>query len=449
MAGTRARLASAGVVIMVWATAACAPPAADDDASDDADAAAPDDGDDADTPGDVAEPEPGGEISFVHDKAFWEEFFGEVLPLGEQELGITIDDVPYSDTTSYQQVVQSSLPSSDAPDVMTWWSGYRLEELVAAGHLTDLSGLWDDQVAAGNLSADLAEAFAYEDGIYGAPLHISYWAVFYNKNVFDEHGLEVPETWDELVQIADTLVAEGVTPFYATTDGRWPAFIWFEEFVARTDPDFYDRLTDGEESYTDPLVADAMQEWGEWLKAGYFSNLDLPLDDQMASAFASGEIAMVLNGSWFNGSFQDAGLEPGTDYDAFILPNRNPDLDENVVIFETGPLAIPANAPNPEAAHSFVEWWVQPGTQQAWSEQLRDTPATPGSAAPDAALQSVVDTVGAGNYRLLERYWEASPPAIVEAAVDELSRFMLNPDDYEDVLESIEQIAQQEWDARQ
>src|SRR5690554_876057 len=182
--------------------------------------------------------------------------------------------------------------------------------------------------------------------------------------------------------------------------------MWFEEFIARTDPDFYDRLTDGEESYTDPLVADAMQEWGEWLEAGYFSNLDLPLDDQMASAFANEEIAMVLNGTWFNGSFQEAGLEPGTDYDAFILPNRNPDLAEKIVIFETGPLAIPTNAPNPEAARTFVEWWVQPETQQAWSVQLGDTPATPGSVAPDEALQSVVDTVDAGNYRLIERYWE-------------------------------------------
>lgn len=445
MAGTKARLGSAVAAAAALALAACAPPAADDDTDDDVDAAPTED---EEASADEEEPAVSGEVTFVHDKAFWEDFIGEVLPLGEEELGLQLTQVPYSDTTSYQQVVQSSLPSAEAPDVMTWWSGYRLEDLVTAGHLTEMSDFWDEQVAAGTLSADLASAFTNDDGVYAAPLHISYWPVFYNKNVFDEHGLEPPETWDELVEIADTLVAADVTPFYATTDGRWPAFIWFEEFIARTDPDFYDRLTDGEESYTDPLVVDAMQEWGEWLEAGYFSNLDLPLDDQMAAQFANGEIAMVLNGTWFNGSFQDAGLEPGTDYDTFILPNRNPDLDENVVIFETGPIAIPSNAPNPEAALAFVEWWVQPETQQAWSEQLRDTPATPGAAAPDPALQSVVDRIEEQDYRLVERYWEASPPAIVEAAVDELSRFMLNPSEYEDVLESIEQIAQQEWDAR-
>jgi multiple sugar transport system substrate-binding protein len=439
MTATRTRLASIALLVTALGIASCAPPAGNGEAGDDAGDAPAESGE---------EPVAGGEVTLVHDKAFWEDFFAEVLALGEQELGLTLDQVAYSDTTSYQQVVQSSLPSSDAPDVMTWWSGYRLEDLATAGHLTEMSDFWDAQASAGNLSADLAAAFTHDDNIYAAPLHISYWPVFYNKQVFDAHGLEVPETWDDLVNVADTLVAADVTPFYATTDGRWPAFIWFEEFVAGTDPDFYDRLTDGEESYTDPLVVDALREWGEWLEAGYFSNLDLPLDDQMAAQFASGDIAMVLNGTWFNGSFQDAGLEPGTDYDAFILPNRNPELDENVVVFETGPLAIPTNASDPEAARRFVDWWVEPSTQQAWAEQLRDVPATPGAAAPDAALQSVVDAVDSGNYRLVERYWEASPPAIVEAAVDELSRFMLNPSQYEDVLESIEQIASQEWDAR-
>jgi ABC-type glycerol-3-phosphate transport system substrate-binding protein len=138
---------------------------------------------------------------------------------------------------------------------------------------------------------------------------------------------------------------------------------------------------------------------------------------------------MVLNGTWFNGTFEDAGLEPGTDYDTFDLPNRNPDLEQGSIVFETGPLGVPTNAPNHETALDFLEWWVQPETQQRWSEALRDTPATPGADAPNAALQSVVDVVEQ-DYRLVERYWEASPTAIVEAAVDELSRFMLNPGQY-------------------
>jgi multiple sugar transport system substrate-binding protein len=393
-------------------------------------------------------PEGGGDVTFVHDKDFWTPIFDVVLARGEDELGIAIDTVPYSDTTSYQQAVQSGLPTAEAPDVLTWWSGYRLEDMVQAGHLADLSDVWDEQVAAGNLSEDLAAAFTEGDGIYAVPMHISYWPVFYNVKVFEQHGLDVPQTWEELEQVADTLVDAGVTPFFATTDGRWPAFIWFEEFIARTDPDFYDRLVNGEESYTDPLVVDAMREWGEWLEAGYFTNLDMTMDDDMASAFANGEVAMAVQGTWFNGTFQDAGLEPGVDYDTFIMPNRNPDLDENLVIFETGPLAVASNASNPDAARSFVEWWVQPETQRLWSDELRDTPATPGAEAPDPALQSIVDAMEEREHRLVERYWEASPPPIVEAAVDELSRFMLNPDQYEQVLETIEQLARSEWEAR-
>jgi hypothetical protein len=49
----------------------------------------------------------------------------------------------------------------------------------------------------------------------------------------------------------------------------------------------------------------------------------------------------------------------------------------------------------------------------------------------------------------LQRYWEASPPEIVENAVDELARFMLKPDEAQSVLEAIQKIADGVWSKRQ
>lgn len=438
----RRRFGASVAVLMLLA--ACAPGGGDaaDGNSESEPAAEGDDGN-----GDQAESSGDTTLSFIHDKPFLDGIPNH-LSVAEDELGFTLDVTEYSDTTSYQQVVQTSLPSADAPDLITWWSGYRMEELAQTGNLLDLTDFWSEQVAAGTMNSDFASAFTFDDQTYAVPFLVSYWPVFYNVKVFDELGLSVPTTWDELTEVADALVANDVTPFYASVDGRWPAFIWFEEFLIRTDPEFYERLVAGEESYTDPLVMEAMQEWGEWIEKGYFSDLDVPVGDEAASMLANGDTAMVLLGTWFNGSFDVAGMTPGEDYDAFILPNRNPEITDNLVVFETSMLGIPKNARDTAGAMEFLEWWVQPGSQGQWSSATGDLPATPGAEASDPVLQNIVDTVDEGNYRLIERYWEASPPSIVEAAVDELSRFMLNPDQYESVLESIEALARQEWDAR-
>ena len=46
-------------------------------------------------------------------------------------------------------------------------------------------------------------------------------SVIYNKEIFAEHGIEVPTTWDELIAACETLKAAGVTPFYATFKEPW------------------------------------------------------------------------------------------------------------------------------------------------------------------------------------------------------------------------------------
>jgi multiple sugar transport system substrate-binding protein len=63
-------------------------------------------------------------------------------------------------------------------------------------------------------------------------------------------------------------------------------------------------------------------------------------------------------------------------------------------------------------------------------------------------LNTLISTIQDDNYRLMQRFWEATLPQIVEPAVDELGRFMLNPSQYMDVLKTIEDIAQREWSNR-
>jgi ABC-type glycerol-3-phosphate transport system substrate-binding protein len=391
----------------------------------------------------------GTQLTFFHDKDPWQDFFLQMSELATEAIDVGFEPVPYSDTTSYQQVINSSLQSGDTPDLMTWWSGYRLEDMYKSGGLADVSDVWAEAISAGNVPESLAAGFTFEDKQWGIPQNAAYWVVFYNKRVFDEQGITVPATWDDMLGAAETLSGAGVTPFYATIDGRWPAFIWFEEFLIRNDPDFYVDLCEGRASYTDETAVKAMEDWKGLFDNGYMSELDIPMDSNVTGMFANGEIAMMPIGTWFQQQFIAQDLVPGEDYDAFIMPNVNPDLDRNVMIVEAGAIALPAEGQNLDASKQLAAWWMQPDAQTAWSGLLGDTPFNPNASVENPVLDGLVSTVGDNDYEVLQRYWEATPPPIVENAVDELARFMLNPDEYMSVLEAIQGIAEEEWARRE
>jgi multiple sugar transport system substrate-binding protein len=388
-------------------------------------------------------------LSFYHDKAPWQDYFVDMGDMAQEAIGINWDPVSYPDTTSYQAAVLPSLPTADAPDFFTWWSGFRIEDLYREGVLLEVTDIWEQAIADGNLPESLAAAFTFEGGQYAMPSHVSYWPVFYNKRVFEENELEPPTTWEEMLAAADTLQSAGVIPFAGTQVDRWPSFIWFEEMVMRTDPAFYEALTAGQASYTDPAAVQAMETWKDLIEAEYFNSFDLNLFNDIPGMFTQGQIAMLPIGTWYQSNFLAAGLVPGEDYDLFVMPNINPDITENVIIVETGALAIPANATDTDASREMATWWISPEAQTAWTEYLGDAPANPQAESMNPVLNGLIQTLSDQNYRLLQRYWEASPVPIVEGAVDFLAEFMLNPDQYMSVLERIQELAETEWARRE
>ncbi len=387
-------------------------------------------------------------LKFSHDKAGWQDFFVEQGKLAEAAIGVNWDATPYADTTSYQAAVLAALPTGDTPDMFTWWSGYRIEDLYSQGVLQDLSDIWSADIAAGNLPESLSPAVSFGGKQWAVPLHLSYWVVFYNKKVFADNGLNPPTTWDEFLAACDTLKAAGVTPLASTQNGRWPSFIVFEEMVLRTDPNFYVELTSGRAKYTDPTCVQAMETWKSLIEKEYFTSFDLDLTKDFPGQFQSGKVAMIPIGSWYQGTLLTTGMKPGEDYDAFILPNVNPAVTNNVIIVETGVLAVANKGSKLEAAQKMASWWLTADAQTAWAKDLGDAPANPNATSDNPVVSNLLNEISSKNYTLYQRYWEASPVPIVEGAVDYLAQFMLNPGDQAEVLDNIQKLADSEWAKR-
>ena len=384
-------------------------------------------------------------LSLYHDKTGqWNDALTQLGQTAASQIGISLQPTPYPDTTSYQSALLPAL-QADPPDLFTWWSGFRLEDLVTNGLVADLSDIWTQNIASGNIVDGLKGNFTFDGKQYGVPLHVSYWVVFYNKNVFAAQGLTPPTTWAEMTAAADKLKAAGITPFGATQDGRWPAFIWFEELILRTDPTFYTALMAGQASYTDPPAVQAMQTWQQLIQAGYFTPFDIDLSVQGASDFAAGKIGMVPYGTHWQGALLANNLVPEQDYSAFIMPNINPAATQKVVINETAVLTAAQAGKNLDTAKQFLNWFLSPTAQTQWGNAINDGMANPTITLQNPTNTMIAQTVTSQGYSLFQRYWEASPVPIVEGAVDFLAQFMLNPGDPMSTLKQIQDLAASEW----
>ena len=255
--------------------------------------------------------------------------------------GGDVTPTPYADTSTYQAAVRAALRTPSAPGIFTWWSGYRMKDLVDAGLVADVSDLWKKYTDAGLYSPSLPRLTPSTARSMASPNLVAYWVVFYNKKVFAENGIELPKTWDDLEAAAATLKAARGHPFGATIEGRWPAFIWFEEFLVRQHPDFYAKLMNGEAKYTDPEVTDSLRE----LEGAGSTRATSPIRRSPSAPpaatpwrakFAQGKLAMILVGTWYAATLT-ASRHVGRRHRRLHHAERERRAWAPAVIFETGP----------------------------------------------------------------------------------------------------------------
>ena len=216
------------------------------------------------------------ELVWANDAAWHQEGQDALGAASLEAFGINVTSEIFPTTDAYQAQIRSSITTEDAYPLFDWWFGYRMQDLAEQGLLQDISDIWDEAIARGEYPADLKNVFSWDGVAYGLPKLVNYWGVFYNKNVFNEYGLEVPGTWDELISVCETLKANDVYCFgQQISDRSWASFIWFQEILVRSDPALYTGILDGSIAYDDPRVVEAVGVWADFIQKGYITPTSL------------------------------------------------------------------------------------------------------------------------------------------------------------------------------
>jgi multiple sugar transport system substrate-binding protein len=384
------------------------------------------------------------DLQLANDKPTWEAWFKAEGDQAKQAVGASWTPREYSDQQAYQAAVKTS-GGAKAPDMFTWQSNWGMKDVIDAGFVADVSAQWDKQKDA--YSDGLRKLFTFDGKTYAAPLYTAPWVVFYNKSVFDKYHLTPPKTWSDLEHVLATLKGNGIAPLGATVDGVW-SFLYFQTLLVASDPQLYQAVISGKAKYTDPGVVDAMNLWGKMMKAGYFTDPSSVTfstrGTNFATPFKQGKAGMVVMGTWYETTFTGAGLQPGTDYDAFILPMVKQDAPKTIVI-ESGPLCVSAHGSNKADAVKAVGWFMSKDGQDTWVKQsglISGRSDVPPSSPVD---KQIIADLKSGNYQQVSRYYEGTPKDIVQTANDQFQKFLLHPGDPMPILTTIQNKADSVW----
>lgn len=220
--------------------------------------------------------------------------FDAVAALAEEKLGITVEIDTRPGGNDGDNVVKTRLASGDMADLCVYNSGALLAALNPGEYFLDLSGEdWAD-----TLDDTYADTVTIDGALYGIPYSSSQaGAVIYSKTMYEEHGLSVPNNWEEFIANCQVLKDAGETAILGTGGDSWTtqvAFLGDNYAVMLGDPDFATGLEAGTTKWaTSPEGLRSFEKLSE--TAEFFN------DDFLATTYDDG-CDMMANGEaghWF------------------------------------------------------------------------------------------------------------------------------------------------------
>ncbi len=284
---------------------------------------------------------------------------------------------PYSE---YRTKVATAIPAGQGPDVVQlyygWLDAYREAKLLVP--------LPNDMFPAAEIESEffpMVQAMNVDDGYYGLPTAVRSLALFWNKKLFEEAGLDPetpPQTLDELVDFAKkitkrdaagNLLQVGMTVAPAGQDHHW----WREVLVRQFGGEPYSK--DGRTvTYDSEAGVKAMEFFASLLTEHKVSEIGFLTDGQ--TAFKAGKAGMTIDGSFRLAAFNG---QRGLEYAIGELPAHDGQRF-NFSSYWVNGITAKAEGEKRVAAAKFLAFITRPEAMQLWLDTVGELPARPTAA---------------------------------------------------------------------
>ncbi|WP_208297859.1 extracellular solute-binding protein [Actinophytocola oryzae] len=214
----------------------------------------------------------------------------------------------------YKTKIKTAIGAGKAPTIIWGWGGGTLRTYVKAGQVEDLTSWFDQNAKVKDKLIQTSFAPATVDGkIYAMPCEtVEPIVLYYNKRVFDDVGVEPPQSWDDIMALVPKFNAKNIAPFSLAGQSRWTNMMWLEFLFDRIGgSEVFQAAFEGEkDAWSNPASITALTKVQDLVRAkGFvdgFSSITADSNADQALLY-TGKAAMMLHGSWSYGIQQAQG----------------------------------------------------------------------------------------------------------------------------------------------
>ncbi len=215
---------------------------------------------------------------------------------------VVMDNIPTE--SDYLDKLRTSFANGDTPNVFVEYGGSRVLDYVESDALVNLKTYFrSDPEWYGSFYESMFGDLQYEgyEGIWGVPFKSYTVSLYYNKEIFEQQGLTVPESWQDLLLVCQKLKDAGIKPFQVGEKDVWRLGHLHNNLVVKSlGTEAVAKLADRSLTYDSPEMIKTYQLISELVEKGYLGDDILNTDyNTEKSTFAAGGCAMRWDGSWY------------------------------------------------------------------------------------------------------------------------------------------------------
>lgn len=265
--------------------------------------------------------------------------------------GVTIEVVNAGTGNDQYTALQNAIAAGSGVPDLAQIEYYALPQFAIGESLADVSELGAAELD-GTFTPGPWSAVQQGEGIYGLPLDSGPMALFYNATVFEEHGIEVPETWDAYVEAARAL-HEADPSIYITNDTGDAGFTTSMIWQAGGQPYTVDG-TDVTIDFTDEGSTAFAETWQQLVEEELVAPIS-SWSDEWYQGLGDGTIATLTIGAWMPGNFESGVPDAAGDWRVAPMPQWTEGASDTA---ENGgsAMSVTEASENKALAYDFLEF---------------------------------------------------------------------------------------------
>ena len=271
-----------------------------------------------------------------------------------------------------QDAILPAVVAGNGPDVVLSLSGWFAVNYAMRNAVEDLTQFEDFEEVTKPFTKSILEPLTYNDskkiGIYGLPETQDFAVLFYRKDVMEELGLAVPQTWDELIAELPTIQGNSLTIGINFPDIRVVDNSVLNSMIYQNGGEIYDK----EAKHT--LVDSEAGVAGFKQYTSLYNDYGLPVVFDFPSRFRSGEMPMgIQNYNMYNTlmvsapeirGLWDFTLFPGTMKEDGTIDHTAQTSGQCCMMIATN------NETKKKNAWEFMKWWVSADAQVRFGREM-------------------------------------------------------------------------------